>query len=204
MRPLRDGPDGPGAPTPQSRRVLVLGLGNELLGDDAVGLLAARRVAELAGKRADHAEACVCTLDLLPVIAGYERLVVVDAYRSDADPPGRAIRVTPEALPRGFGYRSFHTLPFREMLEFGRECGMPMPGRVSIHGLCVRDVDTFTQRLSPAVEKRWRAWAEEIARMEWGVGAAAFQESATRSRPGRSKRRSPKSGGATPSGAARR
>jgi len=81
----------PIAPPPRARRELVLGLGNELLSDDAVGLLAARRVAELAGARVDHAEACVATLDLLPVIAGYDRLIVVDAFLSGVEPPGGAI-----------------------------------------------------------------------------------------------------------------
>jgi len=147
-------------------RTLVLGLGNKILSDDGVGLLAARRVAERMGGRVDHAEACVATLDLLPVIAGYGRVLVVDAYLSEADPPGRAVRVTPESLPRGFGYRSFHTLPFREMLEFGRACGLPMPREVVIHGLCVREVSTFGRTLSPGVERRWRAWADGIARRE--------------------------------------
>jgi hydrogenase maturation protease len=164
---------GSGAAYGRVRRELVLGLGNELLGDDAVGLLAARRVAERAGERVDHAEACVATLDLLPVIAGYERLIVVDAYLSADDPPGRSIHVTPEALPRGFGYRSFHTLPFREMLEFGRYCGIPMPREVSIHGLCVREVRTFSRGLSPPVKERWGAWAEEIVEAEWGSGVVS-------------------------------
>jgi hydrogenase maturation protease len=106
-------PTGPAAQEDRARRTLVLGLGNEILCDDGVGLLAARRVADRLGGRVDHAEACVATLDLLPVIAGYRRVVVVDAYVSPTDPPGHAVRGTPETLPRGFGYRSFHTMPFR-------------------------------------------------------------------------------------------
>ncbi len=154
----------------RDRPRLILGLGNEMLGDDGVGLLASRRVAALAGDRADFAEACVATVDLLPVIAGYERVVVVDAYLSEEHPPGHAVRATAEDLPAGFGYRSFHTLPFREMLELGRLCGLPMPREISIHGLSVREVSTFGRILSPEVEERWRAWAEEIAEREWGGG----------------------------------
>ena len=130
-----------------AENVLILGLGNELLRDDGVGLLAARRVAELAGDLSAHAEACVATIDLIPVIAGYERLIVVDAYQSAKDPPGTAICATPQCLPAGFGYRSLHTLPFREMLALGQECGLPMPREVSIHGLCVEDVTTFGETL---------------------------------------------------------
>ena len=148
-------------------RTLVLGLGNEVLGDDRVGLVAARRVAELAGGRADLAEACVATIDLLGVMAGYERVIVVDAYLSPKDPPGTAVRATPGDLPAGFGYRSFHTLPFREMLDLGRRLGLPVPREVVIHGLCVADPSTFGETLTPPVEAAWPGWAAAIAETEF-------------------------------------
>ncbi len=149
-------------------RTLVLGLGNELLRDDGVGLRAARRVAEIAGGRADLAEACVATVDLLPLITRYDRVVVVDAYVSADDPPGTAVCATPDDLPRGFGYRSFHTMPFREMLELGRTLGLAMPSAMAIHGLCVEDPATFGYEMSAAVAAAWPAWAEAIAHAEFG------------------------------------
>lgn len=149
-------------------RTLILGLGNDILRDDAVGLVAARRVAELAGGRADYEEACVATVDLLGMMSGYDRVIVIDAYVSSADPPGTTVRATPDDLPRGFGYRSFHTLPFREMLDLGREMGLPLPRQVSIHGLCVEDAVTFGQSFTPAVAGAWPAWAEKIVAQEFG------------------------------------
>jgi hydrogenase maturation protease len=150
-------------------RTLVLGLGNELLRDDGVGLRAARRVAELAGDRADLAEACLANADLLPIVSGRERLIVVDAYVSSTDPPGTAVRATPADRPAGFSYRSFHTLPFDEVLALGHLLGLPMPEQVVIHGLCVEDASTFGDDLSPALAAAWPAWAEEIARQEFSL-----------------------------------
>jgi hydrogenase maturation protease len=148
---------------------LILGLGNELLRDDGVGRLAARRVAELAGAAAELAEACVSTLDLLPLLAGYERVVVLDAYLSSSDAPGTTLSVAAEARPAGFGYRSLHTLPFDEMLALGRALGLPMPRAIAIHGLCVADPYTFGERFSPPVARAWRAWAEDVARQEFAA-----------------------------------
>jgi hydrogenase maturation protease len=152
--------------------VLVLGLGNDILRDDGVGLAAARRIAQLAGDRVELREACVATLDLLPTLAGRDRAVVVDAYLSPDDPPGTRIRATPDTLPGGFGYRSLHTFPFRDMIALGRRLGLAMPSRVSIHGLCVADPATFGTEFTPAVEAAWPAWAEEIARAEDLLGPA--------------------------------
>jgi len=154
-------------------RTLLLGLGNELLRDDGVGLAAARRIAGRIDDRADLARACVANLDLLPILKGYDRVVVVDAYLSEVDPAGTRVHATPEDLPRGFGYRSFHTLPFRELLDLGRVVGWPMPREVSIHGLCVEETTTFGEGFTPAVEDAWRDWADEIAREEFGVGGEA-------------------------------
>jgi len=146
---------------------LLLGLGNDILTDDAVGLLAARRVAELVGERVDFIETCVATVDLITVISGYRRVVVVDALVSADLPPGSRVRAMAEELPKGFGYRSFHTLPFSEMLEIGRRLEMDLPEEIIVHGLVVDDPSTFGEKPTPAVESAWRGWADEIAQMEF-------------------------------------
>lgn len=147
---------------------LILGLGNDLLRDDGVGLAAARLVAELVGEEADLEEACLATIDLLPLLSGYRRVLVVDGWLSEDRPPGSPVHVSPDQLPRGFGYRSFHSLPFGEMLRLGRLLDLPMPDEIAIHGLAVEDPRTFGYGFTPAVERSWRAWARTIASMEFG------------------------------------
>lgn len=150
------------------RPTLLLGLGNDILTDDAVGLLAARRVRELTGDRADYVEACVATIDLLLVISGYERVVVVDALVSPDLPPGSRVHAAADDLPQGFGYRSFHTLGFASMVEIGNQLGMDMPAEIEVHGLVVEDPRSFGEQVTPAVASAWPDWAEEIARVEFG------------------------------------
>ena len=138
------------------RPTLILGLGNDLLGDDGVGLKAARRVAGQCGDTADLAETCVATIDLLPILSGYRHVVVLDAFLSDDLPPGSTIQARPDDLPKGFGFRSFHTLSFREMLRLGVEFDLPMPDDISIHGLVVKEPYTFGERFTEEVEEAWR------------------------------------------------
>ena len=145
---------------------LILGLGNPVLRDDGVGLLAARRVKGLVGRDVDLREECVSSIDLLSVVSRYRRVVVVDGYLSAEDPPGTRIQATPDDLPPGFCYRSLHMLSFREMVELGERLGYPMP-TIRIHGICVEDPWTFGCTFTPAVEEAWRAWADDIARIEF-------------------------------------
>lgn len=149
-------------------RTLVLGLGNDILSDDGVGLQAARRVGEFIGDLADVAEASIATIDLLSIMSGYDRVVIVDAFLSRDLPAGTPVRATPEDLPKGFGYRSFHTLTFGEVMELGEWLGISMPKEVVIHGLAVDETSTFGEEFSPTVAEVWESWAEEIARSEFG------------------------------------
>jgi hydrogenase maturation protease len=153
----------------RSRSTLILGLGNDVLMDDGVGLRAARRVAELVGDRADFVEACMASIDLLPIISGYERVIIVDAFRSPDFPPGTSVRAAPEDLPRGFGYRSLHTMPFQEMLDLGETLELEMPREVVIHGLAVAEASTFGETFTPEVGRSWLHWAASIAVREFGV-----------------------------------
>jgi hydrogenase maturation protease len=142
-------------------RTLVLGLGNEILGDDRVGLLTARRVAEHLGGAVDHAEAAVATIDLIQMMTGYERVVVIDAFVNDEMSPGTIVRADPDQLPSGFGFRSFHTMPFTHALALGATTGADMP-EVVVHGMVVTRVSEFTEELSPLVAASWPTWADAI------------------------------------------
>lgn len=146
--------------------LLILGLGNDILSDDGVGLAAARRVARLLGDQADHAEAAVATVDLLQEVTAYDRVVIIDAFIDATLPAGTTVRATPDELPDGFGYRSFHTLPFKEMLRLGREIEFPLPAEVVIHGMVVGDASTFGEEFTPGVASAWEGWADTIAAQE--------------------------------------
>ena len=120
----------------------------------------------------DVAEACVATIDLLSLISGYDRVVIIDSFVSPELAPGTAVRAVPDDLPQGFGYRSFHSLTFREVVEIGEWLGLPIPSDIVIHGLAVDQTNTFGEEFSPNVAEAWESWAEEIARCEFGFERA--------------------------------
>ena len=69
-----------------SGRVLILGLGNILLKDEGVGVHIAQRLQELA--LADNVEVIdggTASLDVLLLVPGIEKLVVIDALRADKE-----------------------------------------------------------------------------------------------------------------------
>ena len=77
------------------KRVLILGLGNPLLGDEGIGV---RVVEELKGLDLPDGVAVVeggtAGLGLVGLMEGYRRVIIVDAAEMGR-PPGRVVRFTP-------------------------------------------------------------------------------------------------------------
>jgi hydrogenase maturation protease len=135
-------------------KTLVLGLGNPILTDDGVGVHVVRAVAaRWSGNSMEFQEACVGGLRLLEVIAGYDRLIVVDAIQSPAGAPGQIHRLGPHDLRTSLHVGSTHDLPFRGALAWGRRMGMALPPDegISIIAIEAEDVLTFGETLTPAV-----------------------------------------------------
>jgi len=130
-------------------RTLVLGLGNEYAGDDAVGVLAVRALrAELAGN-ADVVESAAAGLALLEVFAGYDRAVVIDSIRT-----GRPAGTIVEAGLAELGLAiapSLHQAGMPELAAVARRLGMGFPDRTRVLAVEVAGPLMFGAPLSEPV-----------------------------------------------------
>ncbi len=133
------------------RRVRVVGLGNALRGDDAVGLEVARRLRELLPD-ADVIAASGEPAALLDALGdGAEEVAIVDAVRSGA-PPGAVHRFDAGAAPLPLASSaSTHGLGLAEAIELGRALGR-LPARLVVYGIEGQGYETGAQ-LSPPVAR---------------------------------------------------
>ena len=128
--------------------VVVVGLGNQLLGDDGLGpevvrVLAARGL----GPDVELREAAAGGLRLLELLEGFTRAVLIDACES-ADPPG-TIRVVPlEAAALGLPGACGHGIRLDEAIALGRALGVRLPSAVVCVSVAVGDTRTFRDGLS--------------------------------------------------------
>ncbi len=168
-RPGRPAGEIPAAP------VLVLGLGNDILTDDAIGLYVAQAVLErleVAGIRGiDVVASPEMGLSLLDVLVGHRDLVVVDAVQTGRVRPGVMQEVGEEELPRLPGM-SPHFLGVGEVLALGRALGLAMPGRVRIIAVEVEDPFTLGTALTPALRHAMPAVVERVHNLalHWSLG----------------------------------
>lgn len=128
---------------------LLIGMGNDFAGDDAAGR---RLVRALAGsRRFDLAETHGAAADLVTLMEGRTRVVIVDACRSGA-PPGTLYRIDglADALPPWLRSVSSHGIGLAEGIALARALGQ-LPQAVEI--LAIEGADFAPgDGLSPAVE----------------------------------------------------
>jgi hydrogenase maturation protease len=130
--------------------VLCLCLGNALRRDDAVALHVARRLRAAPPPRTEVRESARAGLYLLDDMEGFERVVVVDAVRTGAHPPGTVHRVALEDLHAPAG-PSPHAIGLPSALSLARAAGAPVPTQVALVLVEVAELDTVGEGLTPRV-----------------------------------------------------
>jgi len=133
----RSDPWAAGAPVTARPRVVLVGIGNELRGDDGVGLELARRVARRADPRVLAVrEQAGETLGLIEELAPFGAAVLIDALRSGAVPgSSRRLDLSRDAMPRELrGRTSTHAIGVGEAVELARALEL-LPARVILYAV---------------------------------------------------------------------
>ncbi len=142
---------------PRPLRTLILGMGNPILSDDAIGIVLASalkpQLQDMPGVDVVE-ECCVGGLNLLDVLAGYDRLIALDSIKTIGGMPGSWYAFDATALRETMNLRNVHDANFATALALGRHMGMHLPDDRGCHVVAVEIADnmTFSESLSPALE----------------------------------------------------
>ena len=131
-------------------KILILGLGNELLGDDAVGILAARVLKERLKDKADVVESSLSGMALLDLLVGYERAILIDAVKTGRTPPGTIAELSPADLG-AVAAPSPHYAGLPELIATAQALHLDFPKEIKIFAIEVEDPHTIGRWLSPTV-----------------------------------------------------
>ena len=129
---------------------MVVGLGNEYAGDDAVGILAARALRREIGEVTDIVESAASGLALLEVFAGYDRAVVIDSIRTGTNPPGTILELGFTDVGQVVA-PSLHQAGIPELAAVAGRFGLQFPAETSVLAVEVADPPTFGAPMSEPV-----------------------------------------------------
>jgi hydrogenase maturation protease len=128
---------------------LLLALGNPLMGDDGVALVAARALGRRYREDVDINESPVAGFALLDLLAGYDRALIIDASTTGGAPPGTVREFTrADFTPDVSSSPHYAGLP--DVLALGGRLGIPLPSEIRILGMEIEDTGTIHEGLGPA------------------------------------------------------
>ncbi len=159
---FREGTDRPG----HARSVLLLGLGNDILTDDAIGLNIVRQVRRLLSEE-EGIETVATTemgLVLLDYIVGYRDVVLVDAIQTGKAAPGHLHEMQAEDL-KALPVISPHFLGVGETLALGRALGLSMPERVRVFAIEVQDPFTISTQMTTPLRAALPGIVEKVLKV---------------------------------------
>lgn len=139
----------------QSESTLIIGLGNTILGDDGVGIYAAREIKKTwpqAGA-VEIKEASLGGIAILDLMAGYDRAIVVDAIQTGQYRPGTILKLGVEELGGGDDIYGSHTFGLKTAVELGRILGYEIPRTIQIYAVEIENSNDFYEGLSPEIQK---------------------------------------------------
>jgi hydrogenase maturation protease len=157
-------------------RVVVIGLGNPLMGDDGLGLAALERLRDYSlPPEVELVDGGTWGMNLLPVIEDADELILIDAIDTGAA-PGTPIRLEHAQLPRYLATKiSPHQVDLRDVLALAELRGTLPPDTVAL-GLQPASVElrnSLSDTLRCAVDDLVAVVAQELTRRGYPADRSA-------------------------------
>jgi hydrogenase maturation protease len=138
-------------------KTLVLGLGNELYGDDGVGIAVVQRLkrdSKLKKEFSRHMtytdiEECSLTgFKLLDVVIGYDRLIIIDTIKRENPITGKVYILRHEDL-RYIPGPSPHYVSIPQAVDIGKQLGLKVPSKIDIIAVEAKNMYNLGEGLTP-------------------------------------------------------
>lgn len=153
-------------------KYVIVGVGNPILSDDAVGIVVGRLVCESLKNHScvNFIEAGVGGFELVEMLAGYDKAVIIDAIQTEGRSPGEFSRMDLSAISVSEIPGMTHQVGLAEGLELARRLKMKIPRSIHVYAIEVADVTTFGTAMTESVAAAVPAVANHILSAEFGEG----------------------------------
>ena len=136
-------------------RILIHGIGNEILTDDGIGPKLVKRLkGNLSNKNIDFETASLGGLELLESIQGYYTVIFIDAIRTRDGIPGTVYQLSPENFNTTLHLSSIHDVSFLTSLALGKKLGLNMPQFIHIIAVEIVEDRVFDDNFSPQIQEK--------------------------------------------------
>jgi hydrogenase maturation protease len=146
-------------------KLLILGVGNPILSDDGVGIHVARELKKGKMHGVVVEELAASGLELLDVVRGYDKVVIIDAIQTVNGIPGELYILEEKDFEKSIHGSSPHGINIATALALGRKL-VPneMPKEVVFFAVEAEDLVNVSERLTPKLMKALPKIVEKVRR----------------------------------------
>jgi hydrogenase maturation protease len=138
----------------QRQRLTIIGLGNEFLSDDGVGIKVVRELKKsLNDDSVAFKELSVGGLELFDSLVGTEECIIVDALMTGKHTPGSLLRFVQTADDEPVTLTSSHQIDLGQILGLAQFLGASLPRTVTVYGIEADDITTFRETCTADVSR---------------------------------------------------
>lgn len=135
------------------KKILVLGIGSPIMCDDAIGLRVLKELSNMGLDGVDLVEACTSGLDLIEIMLGYEKVIIVDAIMNSGNPPGSIIVLGTDAFSDSVHGTNPHEANVATTIELGKTLEPErFPKNIVFIAIEVIDIFTLSETMTPEIE----------------------------------------------------
>jgi hydrogenase maturation protease len=147
----------------ENLKILILGLGSEILMDDGIGV---RIVNDLKTRNNNPALIYKTTIlggwDLLEEIKDFDILCIIDGIKTKNGIPGDIYRYSLENFRETLHLSNVHDSDFKETLRLGNKIGLKLPTIIRIIAIEIEEDTLFGSKLTGTLEENYGQILEAI------------------------------------------
>jgi hydrogenase maturation protease len=157
--------------------ILVLALGNEIMGDDAAGIAAARPLLEKFGEDISIIAAPIAGFALIDYLEGYTHVLILDSAVTGRYPVGEIVEFSKEQFQE-IHATSPHFIGIPEALTIAERLNVSFPEVIKILAIEVAADQVLREGLSPLIQEKIPEFVDRAAMIisEWVEEDGIFKE----------------------------
>ena len=91
---------------------------------------------------------------LLELLAGFDKLIIIDSIKTEQGKPGELYKLELEDLKPPMYFSSSHGIDIATAVELGQRVGYKMPKYISLYAVEIKDNSTFGEECTKEIEGR--------------------------------------------------
>jgi hydrogenase maturation protease len=147
-------------------KILILGMGNDILTDDGIGI----KITKVLEKKFPFPNIIYDTLSLggleiIEYIRDFKMVILIDAIKTLDGIPGTVYQFKPEDFKETSHLSNIHDISFLTSLKLAKELNIPTPEKVHIIAIEIVEDMVFSNDFTPQVQARYPEILEEVSEM---------------------------------------